>query len=96
MTRSHLTSQSQRRRGATRSPRGEVGTALELAEQAVEITERCDLSNRRALVWLSLAEVRRAAGQHDEADVAVAAALGLYEAKGNVAAAENIRVTVLS
>ena len=76
--------------------RGGLGKALELAEQAVEITERCDLSNRRALVWLSLAEVRRAAGQPDEAEAAVAAALALYEAKGNVAAAEGIRATVLS
>ena len=76
--------------------RGDVSKALELAEQAVEITERCDLSNRRALVWLSLAEVRRAAAQPDRAEAAVAAALALYETKGNVAAAEGIRATVLS
>ncbi len=76
--------------------RGELGKALELGEQAVEITERCDLSNSRARVWLALAEVRRAAGQPHEAEAAVAAALELYEAKGNVAAAEGIRATVLS
>ena len=86
------------RGGLSKAPLGGGGGGGggELAEQAVEITERCDLSNRRALVWLSLAEVRRAAGQPDGAEAAVAAALALYEAKGNVAAAEGIRTTVLS
>jgi class 3 adenylate cyclase len=76
--------------------RGELGKALELGQQAVEIVERCDFSNERALVWLALAEVRSVAGQPDAAHAAAAAALELYEAKGNVAAANGIRATVLS
>ena len=32
--------------------RGDLDKSLELAEQALEITERCDLLNRRARVWL--------------------------------------------
>jgi class 3 adenylate cyclase/tetratricopeptide (TPR) repeat protein len=76
--------------------RGDLGKALGLAAQALEITEQCDLLNRRAFVWTSVAEVRRAAGQPDEADTAVATAIALYEAKGNVAAAEALCASALS
>ena len=47
--------------------------------------------NLRARIWLALAEVQRAAGHAAEADAAVATALGLYEQKGNVAAADCLR-----
>ena len=48
----------------------------------------------RARVWLALAEVRRAAGLTAEADAAVAAALELYEQKGNIAAAARVRAAL--
>ena len=41
--------------------------------------------------WLALAEVQLHNGDAVEADAAVAAALRLYEAKGNVAAAGPLR-----
>ena len=71
-------------RGRLAAHRGEMAEALELASRAVELAERSDWLNYRARAWLALAEVQRASGQNAEA--AVAAALRLYEAKGNVAA----------
>ena len=52
-----------------------------------------DNLNLRARAWLALAEVQRAAGDGAEADAAVAEAIRLYEAKGNVAAAAAVRAT---
>jgi hypothetical protein len=47
--------------------------------------------NLTARTWEALVEVRRRRGEQAEADAAVANALELYEAKGNVAAAERLR-----
>ena len=73
-------------RGRLAAQRGEIAEALELARRAVELAERSDWLNYRAWAWLALAEVQRANGQTTDADAAVAVALRLYEAKGNVAA----------
>jgi tetratricopeptide (TPR) repeat protein len=70
---------------------GRVDEAVALAERAVEISDRSDRLNHRAKVWLALSEVRRAAGDRAEADAALAAALRLYDEKGNVAAAGRLR-----
>jgi len=83
-------------RGRLAAQRGEFARALELARRAVEVVERRSSSlNHRALVWLALAEVARAAGQTAEADDAVANALRLYEAKGNVAAAARLKARLV-
>jgi predicted ATPase/class 3 adenylate cyclase len=71
--------------------RGDGAEALALAERAVEHAERTDELNRRARIWLALAEVREAAGRSSDAETAIAAALALYKRKGNVAAAARLR-----
>ena len=70
--------------------RGELAEALELAQRAVEYAAPIDCLNAKADAWLALAEVQRANGAAAEAAAAVAEALQLYEAKGNVAAAANV------
>jgi tetratricopeptide (TPR) repeat protein len=77
-------------RGRLAAKRGDLGEALELAQRAVEVAERSDWLNYGARAWLAVAEVQRANGQAAEAEAAVAKALGLYEAKGNVAAAARL------
>jgi DNA-binding SARP family transcriptional activator len=69
--------------------RGELVEALSLARRSVELVDTTDMLNRRATVWLALAEVQRAAGE--PADGSVGEALRLYEAKGNVTAAAALR-----
>jgi tetratricopeptide (TPR) repeat protein len=71
--------------------RGELGEALKLARRAAEIAEAGGRPNISARVQLALAEVQRAAGHDSEADAAVAAALALYEQKGNLAASARLR-----
>ena len=73
--------------------RGEHDEALELARSVVEHEDRGDELNGRALMWLGLAEVQRASGRPQEAVEATAAALALYEQKGNIAAADRVRNT---
>jgi len=70
--------------------RGDPVEAVGLARRGVELADQSDNLNLRARVWLALAEVLRANGNHPEADGAVAEALRLYEAKGNVVAAERV------
>jgi tetratricopeptide (TPR) repeat protein len=60
--------------------------ALEIAESAVDAFGRGEWFNDIAPAWLALAEARRACGRSAEADAAFAAAMHLYEAKGNRAA----------
>jgi tetratricopeptide (TPR) repeat protein len=70
--------------------RGSLAEAVALARRGVELAEQSDLLNLRARAWLALAEVQRRQGTSAETDRAVAAALRLYQAKGNVAAAARI------
>jgi DNA-binding SARP family transcriptional activator/tetratricopeptide (TPR) repeat protein len=70
---------------------GELAEALTLARRAVETAEPSDGLNVKARTWLALAEVQGAAGLRSEADAAVAEAIRLFEAKGNVAAAALVR-----
>ena len=71
--------------------RGELPDALDLARRAVDLAEQSDWLNYRARSWLALAEVQRANTHAAGAEAAVANALRLYEAKGNVAAIARIR-----
>jgi len=71
--------------------RGELTAAVELGRRAVQLAETGDHISLCARTWLALAEVHRKRGETSEADSAVAAALRLYDAKGNVTAAERVR-----
>ena len=75
--------------------RGELTEAVEGAQRAIELAEGMDYLNLRALLWLALAEVQTANGRSAEAGNAVTAALELYEQKGNVAAAAQVRAAAL-
>jgi hypothetical protein len=75
-------------------PTTETSTPPTLAERVVAREAETDGLNRKAGAWLTLAEVRRAAGRAEEAEAAVAEALALYEQRGNVAAAERLRAPV--
>jgi hypothetical protein len=72
--------------------RGELTEAEALAREAVSYTEGAQFPDWRADTLLDLAEVLRPAGRPEEANAATRDALGLYEAKGNIAAAESVRV----
>jgi hypothetical protein len=60
----------------------------------VAAAERHGAPNDTARVWLALAGAQRAAGLAEEADASVAAALDLYERKGNIAAAARLRAEI--
>jgi hypothetical protein len=72
--------------------RGDFSHGLDLARQAVELFEWSGWVNDLPTAWLALAEVHRAAGRPGEAEAAVAEAVRVYEAKGNVAAAARLKV----
>jgi DNA-binding SARP family transcriptional activator len=72
--------------------RGESAEALELARRAIELVDRTDFLNLRALTRVSLAAVQRSAGLYAEADAAVADAVANYVAKGNVSDAAPLRL----
>ena len=50
-----------------------------------------DRPNSAATLWLAVAEIRATGGDAAGSEAAKAAALGLYELKGNVAAAARVR-----
>jgi DNA-binding SARP family transcriptional activator/tetratricopeptide (TPR) repeat protein len=68
--------------------RGLVESSIALATRAVRLAETTDVLNRHAKSRNDLGVVLRTAGRVDEARAAHAAALGLYEAKGNVVGAD--------
>jgi tetratricopeptide (TPR) repeat protein len=70
---------------------GRQAEAETLARRALDCVSQTDDLNLQARVWVAVAEVRRAAGDQDGSDTAIAEALRRYEAKGNVAAAEALR-----
>jgi DNA-binding SARP family transcriptional activator/tetratricopeptide (TPR) repeat protein len=73
--------------------RGRFPEALRLAERAVAAVELRDNPTIKGRIWTALGEVLRASGKPAEADAAVARAIELYEAKGNVAAAALLRTS---
>jgi hypothetical protein len=71
---------------------GELTNAVTLARQAVEAAEeQTGRVHPRAGAWLTLANMLRQSNQIAEADAAVEKAIGLYERKGNIAAAASVR-----
>jgi tetratricopeptide (TPR) repeat protein len=71
--------------------RGGVDEAARLAREAVEIGSQTDWLNYRADGLVDLAFVLERAGRRDDARRSLAAALELYERKGNLAAAAKTR-----
>jgi DNA-binding SARP family transcriptional activator len=70
---------------------GDLGQAIALASDALEIAETSDALNRNAHVNVDVAEVNRLAGRNDVAEQALTRALELYQLKGNVVDAARVR-----
>lgn len=83
-------------RGRVLSARGEHAEAGALAHEAASIAAETDDVNMRADTLMDLARVLLAAGRAREAATEAARALGLYEGKGNVVAAERTRSLLAS
>ena len=83
--------------GRLKAHRGRAVEAVTLLEPAIAAAEarQGDLT-LRAQIWHALAEVRRTAGRPAEADAAAATAIELYEKKGNVSAADRLRLPASS
>ncbi len=71
--------------------RGAIEDAERLGREAVRLSETTDGLNRRAKVHRDLGVVLRLADRADEADIALGRAVDLYEQKGNVAGAAEVR-----
>jgi class 3 adenylate cyclase/tetratricopeptide (TPR) repeat protein len=78
-------------RGAILARRGELAEAKQLTADALALAEQTDWLTDHADALMTRAGVHAAAGEHAEAREAREAALALYERKGSVAAAENVR-----
>ncbi len=70
---------------------GRCDAALTLAREAIDLMQATDLLSHRADAMLDLAEVLRSCSRREESRSAVETALGLYETKGNLAAAIRAR-----
>ena len=70
---------------------GNFADAEDAARAAVALSEQTDALNDCAQVLLDLAEVLRLAGRQDESREPTAAAVALYERKGNTVAADRAR-----
>jgi class 3 adenylate cyclase/transposase InsO family protein/tetratricopeptide (TPR) repeat protein len=71
--------------------RGEVEEAERLAREATSLAARTDYIDLHAHALADLAEVLRLVGRPEESPSALEEAIRLYEEKGNVAAAGNLR-----
>jgi predicted ATPase/class 3 adenylate cyclase len=69
---------------------GRLDDAEALARRAVSLAGKTDRSNQHAAAHVALGEVLHKRGRPEEAEVAVRKALALYEAKGNIIAAEGV------
>jgi tetratricopeptide (TPR) repeat protein len=69
---------------------GRLKDAEALARRAVSLAGETDWSNDHAAACVALGEVLRTRGRPQEAETAIREALGLYEAKGNTVAAEEV------
>jgi class 3 adenylate cyclase/tetratricopeptide (TPR) repeat protein len=76
--------------------KGNRDAALILIGEAVDLLKRTDSVVAQAETLVDLAEVLRLAGQRKEADDVLKGAVELFEAKGNVAAVEALRVPAAS
>ena len=71
--------------------RGGLAEAERMARQAVALADRTDFLNHRAEALVVLADVLNRRGRGEPARTALEQALGLYEHKGNVVAALQLR-----
>jgi tetratricopeptide (TPR) repeat protein len=71
--------------------KGDLSEAERLARSAVAIASAVEYLDAHARAVADLGEVLRLAGRPGEAAAALEEAIGLYEAKGNVAAATSLR-----
>jgi class 3 adenylate cyclase len=78
-------------RGAILARRGELAQATQLTADAVALVEQTDWLTDHADALMTRSEVHTACDEHAAAGEAMLAALALYERKGSVAAAENVR-----
>jgi tetratricopeptide (TPR) repeat protein len=69
---------------------GRLEDAEALARRAAALAAETDRSNDRAAACVALGEVLREQGRPQEAKAAIREALALYQAKGNVVAAEEV------
>jgi class 3 adenylate cyclase/tetratricopeptide (TPR) repeat protein len=76
--------------------KGNRDVALILIGEAVDLLERTDAVVAQADTLVDLAEVLRHAGRRKDADEALEDALALFEAKGNVVAADALRAPAAS
>ena len=76
--------------------KGNRDAALILIGEAVDLLKRTDSVVAQAETLVDLAEVLRLAGRRKEADDVLEGAVELFEAKGNVAAVEALRVPAAS
>jgi hypothetical protein len=71
---------------------GQLEAAERVAREAVDLSRgEHDMIDNRANILMDFAEVLRVGGKHQDAAVTAAEALGLYERKGNVIAAQATR-----
>ena len=70
---------------------GSITAAIALATDAVRVAATTDSLNRHARALHDLGEVHTIAGSTSQARAAYTAALGLYEAKENAVATEQMR-----
>jgi ATP/maltotriose-dependent transcriptional regulator MalT len=76
--------------------KGNCDAALILVGEAVDLLKRTDSVVAQAETLVDLAEVLRFAGRRKDAEDVLEDALALFEAKGNFAAAEALRVPAAS
>jgi tetratricopeptide (TPR) repeat protein len=70
---------------------GRIVEAESLAYEAVALLSSTDILDQQAQAFVDLAEVLSIKGDADEAERVLGTALGLFEAKGNVVAADQVR-----
>jgi class 3 adenylate cyclase/tetratricopeptide (TPR) repeat protein len=83
-------------RAVVHARRGELEVAEELVQEAVSRAEATDQVEVQAEIRADLGEVLRTAGRHEEAARQYNRALQLYERKGNVMAARQVRSLMVS
>ena len=74
--------------------KGDFAAASDAAQEAVARAAAGDCVELKADAYRALAEVRQASGRKEDAEAALQDALRLYEEKGNLIAAERVRVAL--
>ena len=74
--------------------RGELEEAERIARQAVALADQTDFLNHRAEALVVLGTVLKQRDRHEDSHAARSTALGLYERKGNLVAADQLRAAL--